>query len=102
MSREVDYLIAGTVWPTESKGEEATLLGLSGLSAVVRSAGVPVLAIGGLSVERVTAVRLAGAAGVAAIGMFMGGSDSRACRAVPLAEIAAAARAMFDSVDPGS
>jgi thiamine-phosphate pyrophosphorylase len=96
VSRDADYLIAGTVWPSESKGDKAPLLGLSGLSAVVRNAGVPVLAIGGVTVQRVAAVRTAGAAGVAAIGMFMGGADGRRCRSVPLAEISDAARAMFD------
>jgi thiamine-phosphate pyrophosphorylase len=100
VARDVDYLIAGTVWPSESKGEETPLLGLSGLSAVVRNAGVPVLAIGGLTVARVASVRAAGAAGVAAIGMFMGAPDERGCRAVALAETAEAARVMFDTVGP--
>jgi thiamine-phosphate pyrophosphorylase len=105
LAREVDYLIAGTVWPSDSKGEEAPLLGISGLIAVVRNAGVPVLAIGGVRVDRIAAVRTAGAAGVAAIGMFMDaaagapgapGTDVRACRAMPLAETAELARAMFE------
>ena len=101
-ARDADYLIAGTVWPSESKGEETPLLGLSGLSAVVRNAGVPVLAIGGVTVERVAAVRTAGASGVAAIGLFLGAPDERACRAAPLVETADAVRAMFDTMEPAS
>jgi thiamine-phosphate pyrophosphorylase len=65
----VDYLIAGTVFPTRSK--EAPVLGLDGLAEIVRAVAVPVLAIGGMSRDRLDEVAAAGAAGAAGIGMFI-------------------------------
>ena len=71
-SRDVDYVLAGTVFPTTSKSGLRQHLGLAGLAAIVRAVPVPVLAIGGVSVERVEAVAATGAAGFAAIGLFDG------------------------------
>jgi thiamine-phosphate diphosphorylase len=65
-----DYLIAGTVFPTASKPGVTTWLGLEGLRAVVRATTVPVLAIGGVTLERLVEVASTGAAGIAAIGLF--------------------------------
>jgi thiamine-phosphate diphosphorylase len=77
---DLDYLIAGTVFPTPSK-PGARLLGLDGLRAVVEAAGVPVLAIGGIaSGDRAAAVAGTGAAGVAAIGLFAGAADFQGWR----------------------
>jgi len=59
----VDYLIAGTVWPSASKPRDVPLLGIDGLSAIARSVTVPVLAIGGVTVGRCPAVARSGAAG---------------------------------------
>jgi thiamine-phosphate diphosphorylase len=93
----VDYLIAGTVFPTPSK-PGVRLLGLEGLGAMVRRTGVPVLAIGGVTLDRVTGVAEAGVAGVAAIGLFMPSDGVRhaGCRAAPLDEVCAAVRERFD------
>jgi thiamine-phosphate diphosphorylase len=96
----VDYLIAGTVWPTSAKPAGHPVLGIDGLSGIVRAAGVPVLAIGGVTLDRLGEVAAHGGAGVAGIGLFMAsgpGSASLPCRAVPLVEMAAAARARFDT-----
>ena len=65
-----DYLIAGTVFPTDSKPGLTGLLGLDGLAAVVKAVSIPVLAIGGVTEERAAGVAASGAAGVAAIGLF--------------------------------
>jgi len=68
-----DYLIAGTVFPTASKpagGAQPPLLGVEGLAAIVRVAAAPVLAIGGISDDRIEQIAAAGAAGFAAIGLF--------------------------------
>lgn len=70
-SQAADYLLAGTVWPTRSKPAGHRTLGADGLAAIVRAARVPVLAIGGIGVERLPEVARAGAAGVAAIGLFI-------------------------------
>jgi thiamine-phosphate diphosphorylase len=85
----VDYLIAGTVFRTSSKPADVPLLGLDGLGAIVRAATAPVLAIGGITVERVSEIAAAGAAGFAAIGLFAG--------VEPLTSVAEAARMRFDT-----
>ena len=92
----VDYLIAGTVWASASKPEHHRLLGLEGFSAVVKAARVPVLAIGGVTIDRVREVASAGGAGIAAIGLFIGAAEQQ-CRAVQLDAIAAEARVRFDT-----
>ena len=86
----VDYFVAGTVFPTASKPSATRWLGVSGLEAIVRAVRVPVLAIGGIAVERVAQVAAAGAAGIAAIGLFLPGVGS-------LAETVDAVRRQFDS-----
>jgi thiamine-phosphate pyrophosphorylase len=99
-AREADYLIAGTVWPTASKAADHPLLGVDGLAAVVRAAQVPVLAVGGVAVPRIAEAAACGAAGAAAIGMFMGppgAAGTAGCRAVSLVEVAQAARRAFDT-----
>ena len=62
----LDYLIAGTVFETESKPGQAPI-GRGGLAAIVQAVKVPVLAIGGVTVGRARLVGQAGAAGLAAI-----------------------------------
>lgn len=105
---DVDYLIAGTVWPTESKPAgplDPPPLGPEGLAAITRAAGVPVLAVGGVTLDRLPWVAAAGAAGVAAIGLFMGpkadpGPDR--CRAIALLETVRTARVRFDTSERAS
>jgi thiamine-phosphate pyrophosphorylase len=84
-----DYLSAGTVFPTSSKPDLQEFLGLEGLAAIARSVAVPVLAIGGVSMERIGPVADAGAAGIAAIGLFLG-------EGAPLAAVVQEARRRFD------
>jgi thiamine-phosphate pyrophosphorylase len=97
-SADVDYLIAGTVYSTRSKGEAVRLLGERGLSEVATSVGVPVLAIGGVTTERLAAVAAIGAAGIAAIGLFIGEEPSSGVRRTArLKEIVSAARASYDT-----
>ena len=67
----VDYLIAGTVFPTPSKPAATPILGLDGLAEVVQAVAVPVLAIGGITRERLDEVAATGAAGAAGIGLFI-------------------------------
>jgi len=68
---DADYLIAGTVFPSAAKPGAAELLGLDGLRAIVSASAVPVLAIGGITPDRIAEVLAAGAAGIAAIGLFI-------------------------------
>ena len=67
----VDYLIAGTVFSTPSKPAATPILGLDGLADVVQAVAVPVLAIGGITRERLDEVAATGAAGAAGIGLFI-------------------------------
>lgn len=67
---DADYLIAGTVFPSESK-PGAPLIGLDGLRAIVRATPLPVLAIGGVTAGRFADIAAAGAAGVAGIALFL-------------------------------
>jgi len=64
-----DFVIFGPVWPSASHpGQKAA--GLDALAEVARSVRIPVLAIGGVTPDRVSECASAGAAGYAAIGMF--------------------------------
>jgi len=65
-----DYLVAGTVFATASKPGMTAFLGLDGLRAIAKASPIPVLAIGGMTVERAREVAAAGAGGLAAIGLF--------------------------------
>jgi thiamine-phosphate pyrophosphorylase len=97
----VDYLIAGTVFPSASKDAGHVLLGLDGLRAVAASTRVPVLAIGGMTTAHFSDVAAAGGAGCAAIDLFMGPADAGADdtgRAVPLWRIVTRAHQKFDTV----
>jgi thiamine-phosphate diphosphorylase len=69
----LDYLIFGTVFPTDSKPGVAPA-GVDGLRAACEAAALPVLAIGGMTLDRLAAVAGAGAAGFAAIGLFQAAS----------------------------
>ena len=99
---EADYLIAGTVFPTASKREGAPLLGIEGLRAIAEAVDRPVLAIGGISEDRLDAVTSAGAAGIAAIGLFMttgAGQAAGGCRAISIRDIVTRARSRFDTLN---
>jgi thiamine-phosphate pyrophosphorylase len=66
-----DYLVFGTVYPSASKPAGHPVAGVDALARVCAAVGLPVLAIGGLGPERLPEVAAAGAAGVAAIGVFV-------------------------------
>jgi thiamine-phosphate pyrophosphorylase len=90
----VDYLVAGTIFATTSKPGGQPLLGIDGLRGIVRAVSVPVLAIGGVTPERVECIAQAGAGGIAGIGLF---GDTG-----PLGPITASMRMRFDTVKPAS
>jgi thiamine-phosphate diphosphorylase len=66
---DLDYLVFGSVFETTSKRDRAPA-GLAALAAVAGAVPLPVLAVGGITVERVEEVCRAGAAGAAAIALF--------------------------------
>lgn len=68
----LDYLILGAVFETRSKSAGHPTLGLEVLARVVRGVDLPVLAIGGMTLDHLPEIVRSGAAGVAAIGLFFG------------------------------
>ena len=76
-----DFLMAGSVFDTVSHpGREP--LGLTGFSAIEATATVPVVAIGGVTVERTGEIRSAGAYGVAVLsGVWAAANPARAVEA---------------------
>jgi thiamine-phosphate pyrophosphorylase len=71
----VDYALAGPAFETASKPGYGPEIGRKGLAEIVRTAPVPVLAIGGINAGRVAELVAAGAAGVAVMGGVMRAAD---------------------------
>ena len=75
----VDYVAFGPVFGTASKESAWSARGLAALAdAVARAAPRPVVAIGGIDLERVAEVRAAGAAGFAVISAVAGAAAPEA------------------------
>jgi len=70
-----DYLFFGPVFATPSKAAFGAPQGIERLREVCRSVRIPVLAIGGITVENAHSCIAAGAAGLAAIRLFQAASD---------------------------
>ena len=87
----LDYLLFGTVFETASKPGLAPT-GISGLAEAVNAAGrLPVLAVGGVTLETIGQLPATGCSGFAAIGQF---AD---CPEEGLAATVAAARSVGES-----
>lgn len=67
-----DFVVFGPVYDTPSKRRYGPPQGLAALEAAAAAATRPLLAVGGITPERVREVRAAGAAGVAVIGAVYG------------------------------
>lgn len=70
-----DWLTFGPVYDTPSKRAYGPPQGLTALGRVTGAVSIPVVAIGGITAERVTEVRAAGAYGVAAISAILAADD---------------------------
>ena len=80
-----DYLGVGAVYATANKSDAGEVIGLEGLRRVVEAVSIPVVAIGGITPERISAVAETGACGSAAIGAVMGSPEpAEAVRALLL------------------
>ena len=66
-----DFIVFGTVYDTASKRPYGPPQGLDALANVLKAVSVPVFAIGGVTPDRVAAVRAAGAHGVAVISAIL-------------------------------
>lgn len=78
-----DFLVFGPVFPTPSKAAFGPPVGLEELARVCATVSCPVLAIGGVGTEQVSAIRAAGAAGIAVVRAILSAPDpSSAARAL--------------------
>jgi len=73
-----DYIFFGPVFATPSKAAYGPAQGLEKLGEVCRSVRIPVLAIGGITLENAATCLDSGAAGVAAIRLFQESADPAA------------------------
>lgn len=84
-----DYVLLGPIFPTASKLRYGPPLGVEKLREVCARVRIPVLALGGIQLERVKPCVEAGAAGIAGISLFQ--------NAPSLAELVRELRAQFPS-----
>ena len=66
-----DYLMFGTVFPSAGKPQGHRVAGVEALREACRRSAIPVIAIGGIDRSRVVEIAQSGAAGFAAVAMFM-------------------------------
>ncbi len=85
-----DYIGTGPVFATGTKADAKAVIGLSGLERVTALASIPVVAIGGIGIERARSCFAAGAAGVAVISAVSRAAD-RLAAANDLGKICGAA-----------
>lgn len=85
------YLGAGPVYQTGTKDGLPQPIGPAGLAAVAAAVDVPVVAIGGIDVDRVAEVMAAGAYGVAVVTAISAAADPAAASADLLAAVRAGA-----------
>jgi thiamine-phosphate pyrophosphorylase len=74
-AKTVDYLGVGPVFPTISKDDAAPALGLEQLARLTARTTLPVVAIGGISLENASAVFATGVAGLAVVSAFSLAAD---------------------------
>ena len=78
-----DYVGFGPVFPTRSKANPASVKGLKALSEVCAALTIPVIAIAGVTVDRVEAILDSGAHGVAVMTAVTNAADPQsACAAI--------------------
>lgn len=86
--RTLDYLGVGPVWETTTKLDARAPGGLERLREITSASPWPCVAIGGITLERLSGVRRSGAAGAAVVSAICGQPD-----------VAAATRALRDTWD---
>lgn len=75
--RDVDYVAVGPVFTTGSRIRTVSVIGLEGVAEFAARVPCPLLAIGGITAERVAETRRAGASGVAMLSAVLGAPDPR-------------------------
>jgi thiamine-phosphate pyrophosphorylase len=74
----VDYIGAGPIFTTASKGDAGGPIGVNGVRVVVEATSLPVAAIGGITLASVPRVRETGATMAAVISAFSAAADPEA------------------------
>ena len=74
-AEDADWVVFGPVYDTPSKRRYGAPQGLRALESVAAAVRIPVIAIGGITPDRVAEVRRAGAHGVAVIGALLTASS---------------------------
>jgi thiamine-phosphate pyrophosphorylase len=72
------YIGAGPIWPTPTKPEAGSPIGLDGLAAICEAVEIPVVAIGGIDASNARDCMNAGAKGVAVVRASSDASGVRA------------------------
>lgn len=73
----VDHLGVGVIRPTSTKPDHPPALGVEGFRAIVAASPVPCVAIGGVGIDDIDALRAVGAAGVAVVSALCAADDPR-------------------------
>lgn len=77
-SLDVDYLGVGPVHPSPTKPDAGAVLGPEGLRACVQATRLPVVAIGGITLENAREVYACGVAGIAVVSAITAAEDPEA------------------------
>ncbi|SOD93518.1 thiamine phosphate synthase [Spirosoma fluviale] len=72
---DLDYLGIATIFPTGTKQDTSSLLGLAGLRAICQQTSLPTFAIGGINAATIQSVLQAGASGAAVVSAICGQSS---------------------------
>jgi thiamine-phosphate pyrophosphorylase len=92
----VDYIVLGTVYHSRSKPPSQKLLGVSALTHASRLTAVPILAIGGVTQDVLAEVAHSGAAGIAAIDLFVEAGRSQENRTLGITHLVNTVQEAFD------
>ncbi|GAB3020463.1 thiamine phosphate synthase [Spirosoma pulveris] len=69
---DLDYLGIATIFPTGTKQDTSSLLGLDGLRAICQQTSLPTFAIGGINAINIQSILQAGASGAAVVSAICG------------------------------
>lgn len=81
LAEGADYIGLGPIFPTGSKSDAGEAIGVEALRAIVRQTSIPIIAIGGISLDNVVEVLEAGAHGIAVISAVCCQPDPKAATA---------------------
>ena len=73
----VDHLGVGVIRPTSTKPDHPPALGVEGFHVIAAASPVPCVAIGGVGIDDIDALRQAGAAGIAVVSALCAADDPR-------------------------